>query len=63
MSCTHCTLKSDLLSCDNETYIMNFWGHILVSSKHAEALNEIFYFIEMKEGIPLDLCLQGGYHY
>ena len=52
--------KNDLLSCDN---IMNFLGHVLVSSEHAEALNEIFYFTEMKEGISLDLCLQGGYHY
>lgn len=63
MSCTPCTLKSDLLSCDNETFIMNFLGHVLVSSKRAEAHNEIFYFIEMKEGISLDLRLQGGYHY
>ena len=29
---------------------MKFFGHVLVSSKHAEALNEIFDFIEMKEG-------------
>lgn len=38
----------DLLKCDVETFIIKVFGHFSVSSKCAEALNEIFDFIEMK---------------
>lgn len=34
---------------------MKVFAHFLVSSKHAEALNEIFGFIEMEEGSLLRL--------
>lgn len=36
----------DILKCDVETFIIKVFGHFSVSSKCAEALNEIFDFIE-----------------
>lgn len=46
----HSTAKKrcDLLACDIETFRMKALGHFSFSAKPAEALNEIFYFIEMK---------------
>lgn len=46
----HKTAKKgcDLLSCDIEAFIMKVFGYFSVSSKRAEALNEIFDFVEME---------------
>nr|XP_012606182.1 uncharacterized protein LOC105863530 isoform X1 [Microcebus murinus] len=46
----HKTAKKgcDLLSYDIEAFIMKALGYFSVSSKHAEALNEIFDFVEME---------------
>ena len=46
----HKTAKKgcDLLSSDIETFIMKVLGYFSVSSKHVEALNEIFDLVEME---------------
>lgn len=52
MPCTPCAQRCkkgcDLLQCDVEAVILKVFGHFSVSAKHAEALNDIFQFMEME---------------